>query len=105
MVVVDREAGIFGDRGGDRLAHPAIGRDEADADRLFGGAHGIVRLAKPFLQRQRRRGRADFRAVDHEDVSVAAAFCQFARALGEAVERCIVIAGRRPSSLIRCSRA
>ena len=37
MILVDREAGVLGDGGGDRLAHAAIGREQADADRLVGG--------------------------------------------------------------------
>ena len=39
MVLIDREAGIFRDGLGDRLAHAPVGRDQADADRLVGGAH------------------------------------------------------------------
>src|SRR3954453_22894042 len=39
VILIDREAGIFAYRLGDRLAHPAVRRDEADADRLVGRAH------------------------------------------------------------------
>ena len=42
MVLVDREAGILGHRGGDRLAHPAFGREQCDSDRLLGGAHSLL---------------------------------------------------------------
>ena len=40
MILVDREAGIFGDCGGDRAAHPAVRSEKADADRLLVSAHG-----------------------------------------------------------------
>ncbi len=39
MLLVERKAGIVSDRRGDRPAHAAVGRDEADPDWLVGGAH------------------------------------------------------------------
>ena len=50
MVLVEREARVLGDGRGDRLAHAAVGRDEADADRLVGGAH-----APPSWRKAERR--------------------------------------------------
>ena len=40
MVGVDREAGIGGDRLGDRAAHAAVGGEQGQADGLSVGAHG-----------------------------------------------------------------
>src|SRR3982750_4467594 len=50
-------------------------------------------LAKPLLQGQRGRGRPDFRAIDHENVGVAAVLLPFSCALRETVERGVVITG------------
>ena len=42
MVLVDRECPIVSDCVRDRAAHSSVGRDEADAGRLVGGAHAPV---------------------------------------------------------------
>ena len=57
MVWIDREAGIFGDRGGDRAAHAAVGGEKGEADRLLVGAHGRL-MAQPRCPRNRAPGRA-----------------------------------------------
>ena len=42
MILVDQEARILSSRRGDRLAHAPVRGDQADPDRLLGGAHQPV---------------------------------------------------------------
>ena len=42
MVLIDREAGIFSCRRRDCLSHAPVWSEQADADRLVGGAHSPV---------------------------------------------------------------
>src|SRR4051812_48775041 len=51
-------------------------------------------LAKPLHECQRRRGRPNLRAIDHEDVSVAAAITDLARPPRETVKRFGLVASR-----------
>jgi hypothetical protein len=49
-------------------------------------------LPKPFLERQRGGRRADFRAVDHEDVRIPSVLGPFASPIGKAIQGCIIVA-------------
>ena len=49
MILIDRERRVCLNRLGNRPAHSTVRRDEAEADRLVGGAHARC-LAKAFLQ-------------------------------------------------------
>ena len=42
MSLVQLEAGIIGNRRGNGFAHPPVGREEADPDRLIGGAQEMM---------------------------------------------------------------
>ncbi len=55
MILVDREARVFGNGGGDRLAHAAVRSEQADADRLVGSAHDACHWRKRPSAAQRRR--------------------------------------------------
>ena len=92
--------------------HAPVGGEQGDADGLLVGAHDPVmaeglrlRNAQSLLQSERRGRRADLRAVDHEDVAVAAILAPVFGELGEAVQRLVVAAGAYHSSRMRCRRA